>query len=104
MRIQCTMIVPDLQDFLFTLFRKNKNQPFLNRITIENIEKDKSPFGALLGTWVYGELLKTISLANDSWNIYYYRDKDKTEVDFVLENYAHQIIGIEVKASSTLFN
>lgn len=58
--------------------------------------------GALLETWVYGELLKSITLSDELWNIYYYRDKDQIEVDFVLENQAQNIIGIEVKASSTV--
>lgn len=76
----------------------------LNRITKERIESDHAFFGALLETWVYGELLKTISLTDESWSIYYYRDKDQVEVDFILENYAGHIIGIEVKASQTIFN
>lgn len=76
----------------------------LNRITPVSIENDKSAFGALLETWVYSELLKTITVTEEPWNIYYYRDKDKVEVDFILENHARKIIGIEVKASHTIFN
>lgn len=76
----------------------------LRRMTVENVHTDKSDFGALLETWVYGELLKTIYTTDEPWHVYYYRDKDQVEVDFVLENYARQIIGIEVKASSTVFN
>lgn len=76
----------------------------LNRMTPERIEADKSSFGALLETWVYGELLKMCTLTDEEWNIYYYRDKDQMEVDFILENQEGKIIGIEVKASQTLFN
>jgi predicted AAA+ superfamily ATPase len=76
----------------------------LNRINIESIENNKSSFGALLETWVYGELLKMCAQQNEPWNIYYYRDKDQVEVDFILENHAHKIIGIEVKASQTILN
>ncbi len=76
----------------------------LNRVAIEKLQTDKSYFGALLETWVYGELLKTINVSDGSWSIYYYRDKDQVEVDFVLENNERRIIGIEVKASSTIFN
>lgn len=76
----------------------------LNRINIESIENNKSSFGALLETWVYSELLKMCAQQNEPWNIYYYRDKDQVEVDFVLENHAHMIIGIEVKASQTILN
>lgn len=42
--------------------------------------------------------------ADEPWNIYYYRDKDQVEVDFILENHARKIIGIEVKASQTIVN
>jgi predicted AAA+ superfamily ATPase len=76
----------------------------LNRMTIESVERNKSDFGAVLETWVYGELLKTISFTEESWHIYYYRDKDKVEVDFILENHARKLIGIEVKASHTIFS
>lgn len=75
----------------------------LNRISLERIQTDRSIAGALLETWVYGELLKTINHETDSWDIFHYRDKDQIEVDFILENGANQIIGIEVKASSTVF-
>lgn len=76
----------------------------LNRMTIESIQTDKSAFGSLLETWVYSELLKMCSVEDEPWNIYYYRDKDQVEVDFILENYSRKMIGIEVKASQTIFN
>lgn len=76
----------------------------LNRLTMARIEKNKSIAGALLETWVYGELLKNMSIASEPWEIFHYRDKDQTEVDFVLENPERKIIGIEVKASSTIVN
>lgn len=74
----------------------------LNRTTLNVIEADRSQAGALLETWVYGELLKSITIAAEPWDIFHYRDKDQVEVDFVLENNARRIIGIEVKASSTV--
>ncbi|NNM60319.1 MAG: ATP-binding protein [Legionellales bacterium] len=76
----------------------------LNRITLERIQVDRSVFGTLLETWVYGELLKTVNIIEETWEIFHYRDKDQVEVDFVLENNERKIIGIEVKASSTVFN
>lgn len=76
----------------------------LNQITIEKLQIDKSNFGAILETWVYSELLKTSNIVEEPWGVFHYRDKDQVEVDFVLENNEHKIIGIEVKASSTVFN
>ncbi len=35
-------------------------------------------------------------------SIFHYRDKDKVEVYFVLENAAGQIVGIEVKAATSV--
>jgi hypothetical protein len=77
---------------------------YINRITLTRLEANKSVIGALLETWVYSELLKIISVSSEEWNIYHYRDKDKFEVDFVLENHDRQVIGIEVKASGTVFS
>lgn len=76
----------------------------INRISLKRIQNDKSILGALLETWVYSELLKSISITPEPWDIFYYRDKDQIEVDFVLENEERKIVGIEVKASSTVFN
>ncbi len=76
----------------------------LNRMTIKNIESDKSSFRALLETWVYSELLKMCTQQNEPWSIYYYRDIDQVKVDFIPENHAHKIIGIDVKASQTILN
>jgi len=76
----------------------------INRLTSTRIQSNKSSAGALLETWVYGELLKAISVTAEAWGIFHYRDKDQVEVDFVLENTEGQIIGIEVKASSTVFS
>lgn len=74
----------------------------LNRITKEKLDSYYSISGPLLETWVYSELLKIINLKQEDWNIFHYRDKDQVEVDFVLENSDNKVIGIEVKASSTV--
>lgn len=76
----------------------------INRITSARLETNKSLIGALLETWIYSELLKAISITPEPWDIFHYRDKDQIEVDFILENQEQKIIGIEVKASSTVFN
>lgn len=76
----------------------------MTRMTSARIQSDKSNAGALLETWVYGELLKATSVSTESWDIFHYRDKDQIEVDFVLENSERKVIGIEVKASSTVFS
>lgn len=77
-------------------------QASLVRLTPERAMLDRTRFGATLETWVFGELLKTLALGQESWFLFHYRDKDQMEVDFVLESPRGEIVGIEVKASATV--
>ena len=77
-------------------------QSALLRASSELISRDRSRFGSILETWVFGELQKVLTLAPEPWYLSHYRDKDQIEVDFVLESSSRQIIGIEVKAAATV--
>jgi predicted AAA+ superfamily ATPase len=55
-----------------------------------------------LETFVFSELLKAAGWAGERVSIFHYRDKDQLEVDFVLENSAGEIVGIEVKAAASV--
>jgi predicted AAA+ superfamily ATPase len=48
------------------------------------------------------ELFKQMAWAEEFVQIYHFRDKRKNEVDVVLELSDSRIVGIEVKASSTI--
>jgi len=71
-------------------------------LTTGQLALDRSPLGAALESFVFGELAKAASIANDDFAISHYRDKDQVEVDFVIENGAGLVVGIEVKASSSV--
>lgn len=77
-------------------------QASLVRLTPERAMTDRGRFGATLESWVCAELAKILSLTPEPWQIFHYRDKDKVEVDFILESTDRQLIGIEVKASATV--
>ena len=51
---------------------------------------------------MYAELLKHTTWAAADYQILYYRDADQYEVDFVVENRAGELVGVEVKASATI--
>ncbi|MGQ3888237.1 DUF4143 domain-containing protein [Legionella sp. CNM-1927-20] len=59
-------------------------------------------FGGLLENFIYMELLKQNSWAEEQVDLLHFRDKYQNEVDIVLERDNHQIIGIEIKASATI--
>lgn len=66
------------------------------------VRHDRSRFGKVLETFVYGELLKHCTTADDDYRLLYYRDLDKMEVDVVIENAAGELVGVEVKAAATV--
>lgn len=66
------------------------------------VARDRTRFGSVLETFVFGELLKHKGCAEGDYRIMYYRDADKAEVDFVIENAAGQLMGVEVKAAATV--
>jgi len=71
-------------------------------VTVAVCAADRSRFGNVLETFVYGELLKHTTTAEGDHQLLYYRDHDQIEVDFVIENAAGHLVGVEVKASATV--
>ena len=64
--------------------------------------RQRNLFGQLLESYVFAELRKQASWSEGEYGIYYYRDKDQYEVDFVVENASGDIIGVEVKAAASV--
>ena len=71
-------------------------------LTPTEAEQNRSRFGKVLETFIYAELLKLTTYANDDYQLYYYRDQDQYEVDLIVENAAGQLVGIEIKAAATI--
>jgi len=71
-------------------------------LTEAQIAKDRMKFGALLETFVFGEITKLAGWADEKYNLHHYRDKDQDEVDIVIEDDGGALTGIEVKASATV--
>lgn len=74
----------------------------LKRLNTEKLVKNPEIFGHLLESYVYGELIKQASWLDEPIYFSHYRDRDKYEVDLVLETASHEVIGIEVKAKASL--
>jgi len=71
-------------------------------LSAEEVQRDRTRFGKVLETFVYGELLKATTTSAGNYNLMYYRDADKVEVDIVIENAIGQLVGVEVKAAATV--
>ncbi len=66
------------------------------------VGKDKTAFGPILETFVFSELRKIASWSDQRCSFSHFRDKDKNEVDILLENRRGEIVGVEVKSSATV--
>ena len=70
--------------------------------TAERINAHPNLLGAVVETWVLSELLKHVAFTQEGLTLWHYRTQTHIEVDFILENRAGHICGIEVKASTTV--
>ncbi|ABM21250.1 ATP-binding protein [Marinobacter nauticus] len=68
----------------------------------ERLLKQPGDFGLVLESFVYNELRKQSVWIDEPLNFYHYRDKDKVEVDVVIENTMGDCFAIEIKAAATL--
>ena len=74
----------------------------LRNLSPARLQADRSSFGALLETFVFGELLKLASWSDEHFEFFHFRDRYDSEVDIVIENQDGQVVGIEIKAAATV--
>ena len=66
------------------------------------LEVDRPLLGQLLETFVFHELRRQAICRDDLMSFYHYRDRDRAEVDIVIERGTMEVAGVEVKASGTV--
>ena len=74
----------------------------LRGITPDRVRRDRQVFGPILETFALGELLKLATASGDRYEFLHFRDKDRKEVDIVVENRIGEVVGIELKAAATV--
>jgi hypothetical protein len=74
----------------------------LRGISPDVVRKNKTSFGPVLETFVFSELQKIAVWTEQRCSFSHFRDKDKNEVDIVVENKRGEVVGIEVKSSATV--
>ena len=70
--------------------------------TPEKVRLDGSLNGKLIESYVYTQLIAILSADVDNYELYHYRDREKREVDFIIQHEDGSILGIEVKAGSAV--
>ena len=74
----------------------------LGDLSPDHIRSDRGKFGALLETFVFAEILKLASWADDRFEFSQFRDKRQNEVDIIIEDRRGRVTGIEIKAGATV--
>lgn len=75
---------------------------YLAGMTEMQLETSPTAAGMLIENFVGMELVKLASWSQTRPQLFYFRTHDGKEVDFLLESRAGQIVGIEVKAASSV--
>ncbi|GIF71018.1 ATP-binding protein [Asanoa siamensis] len=75
-----------------------------NELAIEarSLLRPGAPFGPLLESFVLSEIARQLTWSSQPVELSHYRDHSKFEVDAVLENRSGRVVGVEVKAASTV--
>ena len=68
----------------------------------EQVQFDTNLNGKLIETFVFNQLSAILESQKDSYDLFHYRDREKREVDFLIENPSGDILGIEVTGASAI--
>lgn len=69
---------------------------------VDALQSDRALLGHLVETFAYQEVIRQTSGSEETFRFYHFRDKEKAEVDMVIERGTREIAGIEVKAGATV--
>jgi len=64
-------------------------------------QADPTSLGAVLESWVFGELTRAAPLQHNRFRLYHWRDRDGREVDIVAEG-GGSLVAIEIKAAASV--
>lgn len=110
--LENTFLVDKLSPYLKTDYeRVNKQSKYFLTDTglmsavldwnIEDTYFDTDKSGKIFETYVYHQLAEQVELTNGEYSLFHYRDREKREIDFIIES-NDTIYGIEVKAGSSV--
>jgi len=69
---------------------------------IDRVRFDSDRSGKLIETFAFNELAAQVDVSNDMYTLWHYRDRQKREIDFLIEREDGAMIGIEIKSGSNV--
>jgi hypothetical protein len=69
----------------------------------DQVKYDSDRLGKLIETFAFNELATIIDVQDGEYELYHYRDREKREIDFIIEREDGALLAIEIKASSVVY-
>ncbi len=69
---------------------------------MDQVRLDPDRSGKLIETLAFNELASQIDVADGRYELFHYRDREKREIDFLVEREDGELLGIEIKAGSSV--
>ena len=69
---------------------------------VMDILEDRDKVGKLVESFIFHELSVQIDLEKNRYDLYHYRDREKREIDFIIQRNDGKILAIEVKSGSSI--
>lgn len=69
---------------------------------IDQVRMDSDRSGKLIETFSFNELMAQVDSGDGLYNLFHYRDREKREIDFLIEREDSALLGIEIKAGSSV--
>lgn len=67
---------------------------------MDQVRLDADRSGKLMETFAHNEIMAQVDAENGHYELFHYRDREKREIDFLIEREDQALLGIEIKAGS----
>jgi predicted AAA+ superfamily ATPase len=74
----------------------------LLRWKMDQVRLDSDRSGKLIETFAFNEIAAQIDASDGRYALFHYRDREKREIDFLIEREDNALLGVEVKAGSAI--
>ena len=69
---------------------------------MDQVRLDSDRSGKLMETFAYNEIVAQVDAGDGRYELFHYRDREKREIDFLIEREDNALLGIEIKAGSAV--
>ncbi len=69
---------------------------------MDQVRFDSDRSGKLVETFAFNEIMAQVDAGDGRYELFHYRDREKREIDFLIEREDNALLGIEIKAGSAI--